>query len=413
MSSSNNHNNSEMNLDQTSSQASSSQSSSSSSLIRSTLLEYLTDPQLSQNSELKTRLRQGKPQALLVLLLHFLMLKHGFRCVGLLETDPNTELPEGHILPPEGFDHNPEMFSLKYKHAQRTFTFSLKVLMMGPSKLLIFATTLLFPNLDITDNSNINMSQYAKQQEQEEVYQLELNNLFDFIDREKLSTSTDNDLDFVSIYKNLQDLEFRFKTAIQNKLVPKEGYESGSSSSATSSSSQPSSTISVERPSVGGTYPRSLLEDDYDDIGHDPLRIGPPVRSGYVQPPLGHPYRVGDQDLYPDLGGLPQPFPRGGGLPFGGGIGGGGSMVGPNNPMFGGRGGNRPLMPGAGNPFVPPGARFDPIYPNAPLGGGGRGTGGVGGGGRGSGNVGGEPNPDHHRPPRDLDDDDFHSHFYM
>lgn len=398
-----------MNSDQTAQASSSSSSSSTSSLIRSSLLEYLTDPQLTQNTELKARLRHGKPQALLVLLLHFLMLKHGFRCVGLLETDPNTELSEGNILPPQGFDQNPEMFSLKYKHSQRTFTFSLKVLMMGQSKLLVFATTLLFPNLDINDNSNVNMSQYSKQQEQEEVYQLELNNLFDFIDREKLSNCTDNDLDFASIYKNLQDLEFRFKTTIQNKLVPKEGYETGSSSSVSSGSSQPSSSISVERPSAGRYQPpRSLLDDDYDEIGHDPLRIGPPIRSGYIQPPHGHPYRVGDEDLYPGLGGLPQPFPRGGGgLPFGGGgIGGGGSMVGPNNPMFGGRG--RPLMPGGGNPFVPPGARFDPIYPNAPLGGG-----RSNGGGRG-GNVGGEPNPDHHRPPRDLDDDDdFHSHFYM
>ncbi|EFC38623.1 predicted protein [Naegleria gruberi] len=374
-------------------------SSSSSSLIRSNILEYLTDPQLTNNIELQNKLKKTKPQTWLVLVLHFLMLKHGFRCVGLNETDQCVELPEGQILPPNNFDSNVEMFSLKYKHTQRTFNFTLKVLMMGQTKLLVFSTILLFPNIDINENSNLNMSQYAKQQEEEQVYQLEFNNLFEFIDREKfnevINQSNDN-IDFISVFKNLQDLEYQFKTQIQNKLVPKEGFETISMSSTQSSNNATTTNVSSSlledrQPRQYIPPSRSMYDEDDDDF--DPLRIGPPRRGGYIQPPIGgRPYRIGDEDLYPGLGHLPQPFGgRGSGFPFGG-----GSQVGPNNPLFfpGSNNNRRP------NPGFIPGARFDPIYPNAPFGGQGRG--------------GGQPNPDHHRVPRDLDDDDEDfSHFYM
>ena len=379
-----------------SSTGSSSEGSSSStvnkSLIRSSLIEYLTDPQLSQ--ELKTRLLEQaktKPQVLLVLVLHFLMLKHGFRCVGLLETDANVEMEEGIILPPNGFDQNTEMFSLKYKHSQRTFTFSLKVLMMGPSKLLIFATTLLFPHLDINDNSNINMSQYAQQQEKEQVYQLELNNINEYIDREKLSSSN---TEVVDVLKNVQNLENQFRNQVLNKLVPKEGFEAGGSVNISTSSSS-----TQQQPSR--ILPEHAFDEDYD-----PLRIGQPRRpQGFFQPPPGFGGGVGDEDLYPGIGGypVPRPFRSGGsgGMPFGG----GGNLVGPNNPMFGGP--RRPQIGGIPFPgsFVPPGARFDPIYPNAPMG---------PGPNRGQPpNTGGEPTPDHQRVPRDMDDDEDYSHFYM
>ena len=87
----------------------------------------------------------------------------------------------------------------------------------------------------------------------------------------------------------------------------------------------------------------------------------------------------------------------------------GGSLVGPNHPIFHPDDGGQFLPPG-----VPPGARFDPFFPiPGPLGTGitgpfpgsvdNRGRGRGRGRGMGRGGTSGEPNPDHLKPPNEYD----------
>eukprot|EP00730_Choanoeca_flexa_P007708 TRINITY_DN12380_c0_g1_i1.p2 TRINITY_DN12380_c0_g1~~TRINITY_DN12380_c0_g1_i1.p2 ORF type:complete len:284 (+),score=31.43 TRINITY_DN12380_c0_g1_i1:114-965(+) len=90
-----------------------------------------------------------------------------------------------------------------------------------------------------------------------------------------------------------------------------------------------------------------------------------------------NPYAIGEGDLDPLRVGP---------------MAGGGMYVGPNHPMFAGRGGIGGMNP-MGGPGVPPGARYDPVTP----------FGGLGGRGRGRGRGFGEPNPDHLRPPGGFD----------
>jgi hypothetical protein len=130
---------------------------------------------------------------------------------------------------------------------------------------------------------------------------------------------------------------------------------------------------------------------------------------------------LGGDDLMPSFGGAVPGGMFGGGGGFGGAFGpGGGSLVGPEHPLFGGGGGvgGYPGVPGYGGPGrgglppgVPPGARFDPFGPPG-VGtgipdGGGRGRGGVPPGvpqpPRGTGSVPGLPQPDHLVPPRNED----------
>ena len=133
-----------------------------------------------------------------------------------------------------------------------------------------------------------------------------------------------------------------------------------------------------------------------DNNNNPSLRIPPTNPFGGVgmpsiQPPL---VNVGHDDLGPNLGGMMGGVGRGGG---------GGSLVGPNHPMFNGRnnmqdprfGGGRGQVP----PGVPPGARFDPFGPGVPrprrFPQNGRGRGGF---------TGGMPDNDHLRMPGGEED---------
>ncbi|KAJ3373130.1 hypothetical protein GGF31_001118 [Allomyces arbusculus] len=173
--------------------------------------------------------------------------------------------------------------------------------------------------------------------------------------------------------------------------------------------------------------PARILEESLPAPPNPMNRPAPPPEPHYPDPFGGavHPASVGHRDLDP-LGGVPPmgPYPFGGGahgrgpmgpfggpgpMPFGPGGDGGGSIMGPGHPLFAGPsgsgggpwGGDRFLPPGA----VPPGARFDPIGPQVPPGGG---PGGFrppfqgAGRGRGRGSAGpfsGEPDPDELPPP--------------
>lgn len=147
------------------------------------------------------------------------------------------------------------------------------------------------------------------------------------------------------------DFVSQFKLKIIQKLVPglrKDGYsedvdvETTSSTSTNNNNYQPPAV-----PRVPPTIPRYNPDDEF------PLRIP------------RNPLEIGRRDLDPVPGGSFQPPPL---FPSSGGD---GMFVGPNHPIFGGRGsqgipGNR--GPWGGDGYLPPmgappGARFDPVGP--------------------------------------------------
>jgi hypothetical protein len=131
-----------------------------------------------------------------------------------------------------------------------------------------------------------------------------------------------------------------------------------------------------------------------------PSSVESPMAENAAIPPRSHlliPPRTGhwrgdfDADAFPDVGMGGEPGALLGAI---NGVrpGRDGSLVGPDHPIFTGRG--RPEHP----PGVLPGARFDPFMPPMP---GGTGFGLGRGPRRGGGVLTGEPNPDHQRVPRD------------
>ncbi|KAK2972266.1 hypothetical protein RJ640_014324 [Escallonia rubra] len=134
-------------------------------------------------------------------------------------------------------------------------------------------------------------------------------------------------------FKNLGKLVDSVNKEVLTKL---------SGSSATSSSGKPSSS---ERERLRD-YRKPSSVDVSEPEGHLPYP------SGYVVPPL-----------YPSGGGSDLfPGPPAGFYPTRGDYGGGGMLVGPQDPRFFGGMGGDPGFP-AGQPGVPPGARFDPYGP--------------------------------------------------
>lgn len=110
--------------------------------------------------------------------------------------------------------------------------------------------------------------------------------------------------------------------------------------------------------------------DDDEGAGASASASGgaPAPQRAPAPPPPGGPYpHPGDADRFPPglgpgLPGIAHPFP----FPPGVGVGGGGAMVGPHDPLFGGHPGvARPHAPWGGPPppGLPPGARWDPIAP--------------------------------------------------
>ena len=110
--------------------------------------------------------------------------------------------------------------------------------------------------------------------------------------------------------------------------------------------------------------------DDDEGAGASASASGgaPAPQRAPAPPPPGGPYpHPGDADRFPPglgpgLPGIAHPFP----FPPGVGDGGGGAMVGPHDPLFGGHPGvARPHAPWGGPPppGLPPGARWDPIAP--------------------------------------------------
>ncbi|KAH8705161.1 PI31 proteasome regulator N-terminal-domain-containing protein [Talaromyces proteolyticus] len=134
-----------------------------------------------------------------------------------------------------------------------------------------------------------------------------------------------------------------------------------------------------QHPAPVGDFAPPGFEDEFE-MNRPPRGIIPPFGGGTVP-------RSGQQDLYPQGLGPYDPL-RG---TFGPGQGGGGMHPTPDDPMFGGSGGQ-----GGYDPRAPPGSRYDPVGPwDTPPSGrnqgpGGRGFGGSGGfgpGGFGGGDI--------------------------
>ncbi|CAG8459462.1 16371_t:CDS:2 [Acaulospora morrowiae] len=324
------------------------------------------------------QLRSG--QDALAAMFHTIMHSLGFRLVGLGERDePGDNInrdSEGNIIGlPETWNlHGPQLYAFRYKHNQSSITFLIKCISLG-NNFMVHA-------MGIEENEETSIKPTSLELVTRDYTPV---SAFPYIVNNQNSEQLVN----IFISKNrIKDLVSLYKINIVQKLIPnlfKPGYEE---TSATTTSR------------YNDRYPQ------HDT--NDPLRI-PLRRPQHFQPPIfGDPYggdeplnynplSVGRNDLDP-LGSNPilgPPRFGGGGIqPFGGPSRGGGSIMGPDHPIFdprvpdrnsgGIRGGPQFLPSGA----VPPGARYDPVGPFGPL------------SGRGGGRFpSGEPNNDELPPP--------------
>ena len=301
------------------------------------------------------------PSDALAALVHTILTRLDFRLTGLAEDDrlalsaaPTSDdsssassQAEPNKLPTEWNVKGPDHYAFRYKHHQSSLDYLVKIVKLG-NKAVIHAIALQGSKtstveIPLSDFFSTSFWPYPPPRERGE--------------KEPLVNG------FIGTSR-LKDLVLLFKTQILQTLVPglsKEGYtEEGASTSSSgagsSSSTQPRRSPPQHppaRPPFGG---------DQDD----------PSQPRSFQPPFRNPLTIGDRDLDP-LGGSPLALPPrfGGGASsappplFPGGDTGGGMFVGPDHPMFRNRfppsaSPNQGLPPGA----VPPGARFDPIYPS-------------------------------------------------
>lgn len=275
--------------------------------------------------------------------------------------------------------------TFRYTHPQSSMTFLLRVMKM--------ASKIVFIGMAIENDKTVQFEVAAQDYTSSSFFPY------------KRSSAGDITPAYISAAR-VKDFATMFKIKIIQKLIPslqKAGYQETLDTSET----QQQQSSSAHRPQP--------------PLYHEPLREPPRPRrdqrppffddddEGMIpRPGFTSPFSIGRDDLDP-LGSAPFAGPpRIGGIGGGGfgpprGMGpGGGMFVGPDHPMFAGRGGQpgggfRPeggdgRLPGGA---VPPGARFDPIMPER------GGVGGIGGRGRGrgQGHPSGEPDPDHEVPP--------------
>lgn len=307
------------------------------------------------------------PSDALSAMIHTIMIRLDFRLTGLSEDDrlpsstsesAETDATSHNKLPAEWNAKGPDHYSFRYKHHQSSLDYLVKVVKLG-NKAVIHGIAMQGSK---TSTLEIPLSDYFSPS---------------FFPYPQKHGETEPLVNGFIGSSRVKDLVIAFKTKILQTLVPglrKDGYTEESSSNTGTGSS--SSSTQPGRSNPPPRQPRAPFAGDEDDPS-DPSTV----------PPFRNPLSVGDRDLDP-LGGSPLRLPPrfGGGSGgafappplFPGGDTGGGMYVGPDHPMFRNRfpppnhpgAGPTGLPPGA----VPPGARFDPIYP-------GGGPGGIGGGG--------------------------------
>jgi len=249
----------------------------------------------------------------LVLFIHALLLKSGFRLANSLNSSetPTIELPDKWN---EG-----GVYTFTYKHLQSSLTFIIKCLSIE-DKLLVHAMT----KEDSTVRTlELKVSDYV----------------YDNVELHKYS----------SLFRDLQRLIGEVKVGIVNKIVPgitKPGYEQ-TDTSAVNSNPNPNPN-SIPNPNPNPNHSNPLFLGGYQPQPHGPPRFG-----------------GGRGDAFPFLnpGGPGFPNPNGHG-----------NLIGPNHPDF--HQPHYPSFnnPNSGFPFnlppgaIPPGARFDPFGPPPPPG---------------------------------------------
>ncbi|CAE6522572.1 unnamed protein product [Rhizoctonia solani] len=283
----------------------------------------------------------SSPQDAVAILLHSAMTALGFRLVAIDEDAPARE-PETGAAPgllPEGWNRkSPDVYTFKYKHAQSSFTFLLKLVKMS-GKMIIHGIAI---EDDKTKTFEITTQDFTSAS---------------YFPHDTQSTDRPLVHGYISSSR-VTDLMSLFKLTIIQPLLPglrKEGYQESESGIASASTGQPAR-----------APPRNPSP---------PPPLDRPFAHPYADPSRRNPLEIGRSDLDP-LGGLHNPFapPRLFSPP---GAGGDGMFVGPNHPMFrdplgqgmgiGGRG-RGGVGPWGGDGYLPPmgappGARFDPIGP--------------------------------------------------
>lgn len=336
--------------------------------------------------------------AAIALFCHSCMIAAGFRLVGLGEDhriEPSSMQQEIPPLPHE-WDAS-ATYAFRYKHAQSSMEYLLKVNRLG-SKAVIMGVGL---GDDKTAQLEVKVQDYISENSVKEVE----------AGSEQVHTQLKNV--FIS-QGRIEDLASLFSTQIIDRLAPgirKEGYEATASTQRTATERDDRRGPPL-RPEIDQQPRRDPLRDDRPEPArpypfHDPLAMPRPRPVPDFAPPgfedeheLQRPGRgfidggrtpfgnIGERDLYPQGLGPNDPFRMGPG--GGGGIRGGGGMHPTfDDPIFGDRGGQP-----AFDPRVPPGARYDPMGPgDGPPNGASDGPRMPGRGGGGYGGFGAPPNP--------------------
>lgn len=329
------------------------------------------------------------PTEAIALAAHAGMLAVGFRLIGLGEehrieagSGPDNRQP----LPTEWNSHSNDSYAFRYAHSQSSMQFLLKVNRLG-NKAVVFGiglgddrtTSFDVAVADYVSASCLPATPYPAQTSDDPTQRLD----------ERGTMRALQDI-FISVGR-LSDLGSLLRISIIQKLLPslqKEGYEETKTSSSTTTSSDRRN----ERNSPPARGPQGPM---YDPLRHEPPPARPrpfddpladlprrPFPPGDFPPPDfedeyemnrpfarpgmgGHPYNIGERDLYPQGLGPNDPLrPSFGPRLGGGGMGGGGMHPTFNDPLFAGRrggegGGGR--IGGGGYPV--PGARYDPVGP--------------------------------------------------
>ncbi|KAI0033771.1 PI31 proteasome regulator N-terminal-domain-containing protein [Vararia minispora EC-137] len=275
------------------------------------------------------------PSDAIACLLHTAMIAVGFRLIAVDDT-PAITILDG-VLPAHWNQHGPEHHTFRYRHEQSSLDFIMKTTKLGGRTLInaIAVESDKAASLDISTDDFTSPSFFPYSVDAESPVPL----VHGFVSSNRVA-----------------DLMDQFKLKIIQKLVPrlnKEGY------TELPDEGEPSSV----RAAPHRTQPRFARPDPPPAVPDHSFGLPSHV-------PQPNPLEIGRRDRDPL--GIASPFAP---PPLFPGSGGDGMYVGPNHPIFGGRGGGVPAPgrgPWGGDGYLPPlgappGARFDPIGPSPPF----------------------------------------------
>lgn len=289
--------------------------------------------------------RLATPTDAIAVLVHTMLTALEFRLVA-IDDDSIQGHIESNVLPPEWTAH-PGNYTFRYKHAQSSLEFVIKVFRLSNRTVVNAITdqTDKVASLDVPTKDFTSLSFFP----------------YDFSSTNPLVHG------YISSAR-VSDFASSFKTQIVQKVLPglrKDGYQDTSEASGQAVVAPSASGPSRNRPQPA--EPRQPLREPLFDPGH------PFGQPGGI-PRGGNPLEIGRRDREPII---TDPFAP---PPFGPAGGGGGMFVGPDDPILGGGWGGPGRPPPGQGPWggdgflppigAPPGARFDPVGPFGGPGGG-------------------------------------------